>query len=105
MGKLDLLRELLALFLDENPQRLRDLKQAIEDGDVKQIHYLAHTIKGVAANLGGSRLQHKASLLEVAAKQSDISQFTELLAHVSASSEQLMLCFEQYMEQTQASVN
>ena len=100
MDKEDLLKKLLEVFFDESPERLANLKQAIEASDFKQAHFLAHSIKGVAANLGGLCLQQQAALMEAAAKQDDIVKMKELMPGLLQKSEQLKQSFEQYLKKT-----
>ncbi len=47
-----LLRELVALFLEETPQQLAELQKAVEGEDFNEIGQLAHKIKGSCATLG-----------------------------------------------------
>jgi len=96
LGKKALLQSLIEVFLNETPERLENIKKAIDDGDTKQVQYLAHTIKGVAANLSASSLQQHAASIEVAAKDADIEQVTKLLPDFLLAADQLKQRFEQY---------
>ncbi|BCM90973.1 aerobic respiration control sensor protein ArcB [Abditibacteriota bacterium] len=49
---LELVRELVALFLEETPQLLAELQNAVENQNFKEVGQLAHTIKGSCATLG-----------------------------------------------------
>ena len=51
-GDLDLLKEIAALFLDEYPQALVDMRKALATGDAKTIERSAHGLKGSVANFG-----------------------------------------------------
>ncbi len=97
LNKTDLLKTLLNIYFDENPKRLADIEQAIKDQDITAVQHIAHTIKGVAANLSGIQLQEQAALMEAAARESNIDKIKEILPLLLDHSEQLRLRFEQYL--------
>jgi len=99
-GKEDLLKQLLELFIEENPERLCSLTLAIEDNDNKQVLLIAHTIKGVAANLSGVHLQQHAYEMEKAAKLEDMQRVKILMPELLQISEQLESCFKEYISQS-----
>jgi len=45
-GDMELLEELVDLFLEDLPDRLQGLREALDQDDVPQVHELAHSIKG-----------------------------------------------------------
>ncbi len=51
-GDLDLLKMLAGLFLSECPQRMADIRQAINQRDASKLMHSAHAIKGSVANFG-----------------------------------------------------
>ena len=55
-GNLKLYKKLLSQFYSSNTDTVDDLKTAISNGDDKTAIRLAHTVKGVAANLGANQL-------------------------------------------------
>jgi len=59
------------------------LKLAVEGSNVDEIRLLAHSVKGVAANLSGISLQRVASDLEAAAKAGETAQFSQLMQDMS----------------------
>jgi len=101
-GKEDLLKQLLELFIEENPKRLSSLTLAIEDNDNKQVHLIAHTIKGVAAILCGLHLQQHAFEMEKAAKRKDMKRVEILMPELLQISEQLVSCFKEYISQARS---
>lgn len=52
----DLLTLLVASYLQEVPERLAALDRAVGAGDLMEARDLAHSFKGVSANLGASSL-------------------------------------------------
>lgn len=64
MGDPDLEAELIVTFLADTSQRISELAQLIEAGDVASLGRTAHAIKGSAANMGATALQEIANKLE-----------------------------------------
>lgn len=58
-------REIVELFLDEAPRRLREIAAAAQAGDRPRIARLAHTLAGSALSLGAMRFAAGCTRLEV----------------------------------------
>ena len=58
------LNEILGMAADDLPQRLEQLHKARAAGDRTSIEHIAHTIKGIAGNMGGKVLQCSADNLQ-----------------------------------------
>jgi HPt (histidine-containing phosphotransfer) domain-containing protein len=71
-GSDDLLAELIALFLEDAPCRLRDLGQALEKNDADAAMRVAHSLKGSAGNLGARGLAALCSNLELRGRGGDL---------------------------------
>ncbi|VAW59509.1 sensory box histidine kinase/response regulator [hydrothermal vent metagenome] len=97
MGKEDLLKTLLQVFLDENPTRLQDLQAAIENNDSEQARYFSHTIKGVAATLSCLNLQQQSALIEEAAKENNMAEIKSLMPALIVSAQEITTYFEDYL--------
>jgi len=69
----ELLTELLVMFRDELPGLLNTLHQAINLGDLAQAARVAHTLKGMSANLSLVRGTALIKDVEQAAQIGDIS--------------------------------
>ena len=78
VGNEKLLLQLVKIFVDEMPERIERLRQAIETGQMKEIVSLAHTVKGSAGNIGGVKLQELAAELEKTAEKGDSKHLNEL---------------------------
>jgi len=96
LGKEELLNTLIDVFFNENSARLTKLIQSIEDEDYEQVQLISHTIKGVAANLSGLKLQNIAAHMEIAAKETDLDRLKNLISDLQKASEELKKCFEGY---------
>ncbi len=68
-GDADLADELVAVFLEDVPNQIQALAEALERGDRDVTERTAHTIKGAAANLSAVPLSRAAAVLEAAARE------------------------------------
>jgi len=71
-GDMDLFRQLIALFIQEVPNQIKQIKLAIKANDPDRITLFAHTIKGSAYNIRAMELKQVAFDIEQAGKASDI---------------------------------
>jgi two-component system sensor histidine kinase/response regulator len=92
--KLALYQSLLAKFVQGQGKAPAEIRRQLQAADGQAARMLAHTLKGVAGNLGAVDVQQRAELLEHALRQReevDLSRDVELQA--------LLLALEQGMEQ------
>jgi CheY-like chemotaxis protein len=71
-GDRELLRELIAVFLEHAPGWMQELGSALGRGDAGEVHRLAHTIKGAVDSCGAARAYDAAMLLERMGRQGDL---------------------------------
>ena len=57
-------KQLSAHFVKKNQNTAADIRQALDSGDTKTAHRIAHTLKSNAGQLGKSRLQRAAAVVE-----------------------------------------
>lgn len=69
-GEPDFFADLAQLYLANASDLLNKLQAALAEGDTAAVRAHAHTLKGMAGNLGAFVLQEQARLLEDKAKQS-----------------------------------
>lgn len=50
MNDVGFLTEMIELFIDNAPQQMRDVKQAIEERDAQKLSHAAHACKGLIGN-------------------------------------------------------
>jgi len=78
-GNMALYRKILTRFLDDYPQTRSEIEAAIEGNDQELAQRLAHTIKGVAGNIGATELQASAADVEKTIKQGEHEKLDGLL--------------------------
>jgi two-component system, sensor histidine kinase and response regulator len=71
----ELLLDLVSIFKEDFPKRLRALHQAVDTGDAKQVAAVAHTLKGMLSNLAAHRAAAGAAKLEQLGRNGDIPAF------------------------------
>jgi len=78
-GNHESLKMLATLFLQDMPRILSDLEQAIDTKSYDNVKSVAHTLKGVAANVSGHSLSTLAAQIEAASAQCDGQSLFTLL--------------------------
>ena len=87
-GQGRLVDTLVAILASQTPNRLAELRQAVERGDVDVASRLAHDIKGTSGNLGAQRLQGLALSAEEKARRGEFSGMLALLDEMEQVFEQ-----------------
>ena len=79
-GDESLLYEVIAIFREDVVKRLESLSQAIDAGNSDDAQLHAHAIKGSAANVGATRIQELAEVMEREAKAGNLPTVAGKLA-------------------------
>lgn len=67
-GDPELLLDLINLFLDDGPAKIRSIVEGLEARDFDRMERAAHSLKGSAGNLGAQRLQHTCEQMQQATR-------------------------------------
>ena len=78
-GDEELLWEVLQLFLEDAPQQMAGLREALEAADVSLLQRHAHTLKGSAGNVGAPGVQGVALQVEKAGEAGHLEEVSSLL--------------------------
>ncbi len=70
-GDIELMKELAGLFLDECPQRMAEIRQAITQSDAAKLANAAHTLKGSVGNFGAREAFEASRRLELIGHEQD----------------------------------
>ncbi len=73
-GDLELLKELVALFLEDCPELLGHIKEAIQNRDAQALQHSAHTLKGSVGNFCAEFAFDAAYKLEMMGRDEDFFQ-------------------------------
>ncbi len=95
---LELGRELVQAFLDEIPDQIEQLRQAIEKSNVETVRRAAHSIKGAAANVSGKSLQAIAWEMEQLGKAGRAKEIASLMPELEQRFDTLLQAMKQYLK-------
>ena len=88
---------MMEAFIEDTPVYLESLKDAITNGDAKQIRELAHTVKGSASNFGAKQVTVLSKLLEDKGAEEDLSGAKVLYEQLLAAFVRLRKSLEEYI--------
>lgn len=89
-GDISLLKELTGLFLEDCPNLMAELQDAVACGDAEGIERLAHTLKGSVGNFGAKGASEAALRLQQIGKSGDVSNASELYVALDAEIKRVM---------------
>lgn len=70
----DFLRELIEIYLQDTPQRIAEMEDALNKKDLPSFTRAAHTIKGSSSNFGAVKLTKLAHELEMQGKAENVAE-------------------------------
>ncbi|WP_428605333.1 ATP-binding protein [Sedimenticola sp.] len=73
-GDITLIEEIIDMALTDAPQRMQEINQALERGDIDKLAERIHALTGIAASVGGIELRQLTQRMEQAARQGDLSE-------------------------------
>jgi signal transduction histidine kinase/DNA-binding response OmpR family regulator len=78
-GDEEIFAEIIGLFMEDAPKRIRMLGEAVAGGDATAVREQAHSLKGASANVGAVALQEVAYEVEKAGAADDLASAGRLL--------------------------
>ena len=93
----EVMREILEEILRDVPTRIENLKKAAEDGDARDVRFLAHGIKGMAGNIAAPGVQKTAYKLETQAANQELSGTEELISELESEFDLLQTELKKYV--------
>jgi HPt (histidine-containing phosphotransfer) domain-containing protein len=80
----EFLREIVAIYIEDTPKRIAELRACLASGDVKTFTRAAHTIKGSSANVGAQILKSLGERMELISRTEGLSNVAPLVADCDA---------------------
>jgi PAS domain S-box-containing protein len=80
----DLLGRVIGLYVQESPNEIARLAQAVSSGDAAQIRRTAHSLKSSSANVGATTLSQQCAALEAAGHSGNLELARETYAKLAA---------------------
>jgi HPt (histidine-containing phosphotransfer) domain-containing protein len=74
-----LLVEVIGMFLEDAPTRIREIEQGLSTGDLKLLERAAHSLKSASANVGAMQLSQVCKRIEDIARRSTSDGIAELI--------------------------
>ncbi|MFQ6678484.1 MAG: Hpt domain-containing protein [Fidelibacterota bacterium] len=90
MGGNVLVVKMINLFLENIPQKINIMEQAVRDSDYKSLEMAAHSLKSSAGNLGARKLQQTANEIEVLAQEKSKPSLDQLIELIIAESSKVL---------------
>ncbi|MBT4285794.1 MAG: Hpt domain-containing protein, partial [Deltaproteobacteria bacterium] len=78
-GNQKLYRDLLIKFHRDNQDITEQIQKALKEKDYELAQRLAHTVKGVAGNIGAKEIQKAAEVVELAIKNNQLDTINEMI--------------------------
>jgi two-component system sensor histidine kinase/response regulator len=88
------LPKLVEIFATQTPERVEELRRAVDARDTDVIGRLAHTMKGGAASIGAAKLAEACRQLEVLGKDEELEGAEELLDTIQDEFEAALAALE-----------
>jgi HPt (histidine-containing phosphotransfer) domain-containing protein len=88
-GDMDLLKEIIGIFLDDFPNQMKQIREGILTGDAKAVEHAAHSLKGSVANFAAKRAYDAAYRLEVMGREVNLGKANEALGDLEKEVEGL----------------
>ncbi|MDX2216720.1 MAG: PAS domain S-box protein [Oculatellaceae cyanobacterium bins.114] len=89
-----LIDQLMQNFLDDAPELLENIKQAVTQQDATQLKTSAHALRSMSLNLGMVNLATTCQSLELMAKMNHLIDLEEALSNVEIAYEQVILALK-----------
>jgi len=96
-GNRDFLKKLFAVFVEQQPKKIEEMRQAVRDANFKELTFLAHTFKGGAATMGATALKDRSSEVEQAAKACDGAKAKQEIEALSVDMEEAIRAMRKFM--------
>lgn len=84
-GDPELLVDLVHMFLEDGPSKVKAVIQGLELGDFDKAERAAHSLKGSSGNLGARRLQDVCEKLQNSTRHHQLSESQQLVPELSSS--------------------
>ena len=97
-GDRKLLAELLAIFLQDYPEQLKSIHQALRDGRAPQVERLAHSLKSAMASVSAKRGAEAARRVEALARDADLQAAVVALDQLQEELTALQQAMHQFLQ-------
>jgi HPt (histidine-containing phosphotransfer) domain-containing protein len=96
-GGHELLSEMIAIFREDTPRRIRDILAAIAKGDADDLSRTGHALKGGAGALGANAMRHLAAGLEALGRDGSTDAGADLSERMNATFQASLAALDAYV--------
>lgn len=97
-----LLSEMIEIFREDTPRRIRDILIAASEGRAEELSRAAHALKGGAGALGAEALRHLAAELEALGRKGSAKAGTDLPERLEGTFNASLTALEAYVARMDA---
>jgi two-component system sensor histidine kinase/response regulator len=98
-GDMELLSEMVEIFLDDNPDLMKKMQDAILKGDAITLERAAHTLKGSVGNFSAVKAYDAALKLEKMSRDNDITNAEKAFALLENEIQQLKTALAKFVNE------
>jgi PAS domain S-box-containing protein len=99
-GKRELLNQMARVFLDDLPESVSAIQDAVQAGNAEQLERAAHRLKGAAAALSADRLVAVATRLEQQGRRHSVAHTASSVRELETSASELSAALENFIGDT-----
>ena len=88
-GDLELLRDIIKLFLEDYPKLVAEIREAFQMGDSERLAKATHTLKGSVSNFAAEAAVQAALKVENIARSGDLTDATQAIVHLEREIERV----------------
>lgn len=100
-GTEDILTQIIKLFLDDTPDQITRLNQALESKDAGTVRNIAHSLKSSSANLGAMKLSELLKKLEENGRNNALDDSYEILHEIKQTFHQAAAALKNEMNRVE----
>lgn len=97
-GDLELMEELVELFLTDAPGLIEEIRRSVGEGDAAALRQSAHTLKGAVSNFHGQATVEAAFRLEIMGRDGDLGEAERALERLVDEFDQLKAELEKVVQ-------
>lgn len=97
-GDPELLLDLIQMFLDDGPEKVRAVHEGLQTGDFDKMERAAHSLKGSSGNLGARLLQDACEKIQIATRAKRLDESRDLATELDAKFAEAEVALRQLLE-------
>ncbi len=94
----EFLKELAEMFINDAPEQMSEIKEAVDSRDSKALERSAHKLKGAAANFGKNATTDTAFRLETVGEKNNLDGAEEVYETLVKDVERLMNALNEFVK-------